>query len=306
MPYLWDLNLDADIELSTRGPYTRGAKVANMVARSLPQALHLLGPGDLYLDVTGHVRTPMGESARVSKAYEGRAFCPTPLARKRLADAGVCLPASPKDEVLRRVNHRLFCSSLAPKTLPDRREDVVAHAHAFVTSEEALDAHVLAHSSQARWLLKRAFGAAGRGQRRVHQCLTAEDRSFVRASLAAPWPADVTPGLVVEPLVAVEQEYSVHGLVNVSGEVSVYTPRAQHVSPQGVWLGAGDSRATELDPQRADALREDARRVGQALHLAGYWGPFGVDAFTYTLEGRIGLRRLSEINARYTMAFASE
>jgi hypothetical protein len=37
-----------------------------------------------------------------------------------------------------------------------------------------------------------------------------------------------------------------------------------------------------------------------------YFGPFGVDAYTYRArDGRLGLQPRSEINARYSMGFAA-
>jgi hypothetical protein len=64
------------------------------------------------------------------------------------------------------------------------------------------------------------------------------------------------------------------------------------------------------EPASADAptgprLLEEARRVGLALAQAAYFGPFGVDAFTYRdRAGALQLQPRSEINARYTMGFA--
>ncbi|MFO0668550.1 MAG: hypothetical protein U0235_02835 [Polyangiaceae bacterium] len=51
------------------------------------------------------------------------------------------------------------------------------------------------------------------------------------------------------------------------------------------------------------ALAAEIARVGAALEAAGYFGPFGVDAFTYRdARGDIALQPRSEINARYSMA----
>jgi hypothetical protein len=47
-------------------------------------------------------------------------------------------------------------------------------------------------------------------------------------------------------------------------------------------------------------------RVAAALLQAGYFGPFGIDAFRYELGGRTKLQPRCEINARYTMGFAIE
>ena len=52
-------------------------------------------------------------------------------------------------------------------------------------------------------------------------------------------------------------------------------------------------------------LASEAKRVGEALAAAGYFGPFGVDAYSYRGPlNAIHLQPRSEINARYSMGFA--
>jgi hypothetical protein len=52
-------------------------------------------------------------------------------------------------------------------------------------------------------------------------------------------------------------------------------------------------------------LAEEAARVAAALASAGYFGPFGIDAYTYRAHGgALELQVRSEINARYSMGFA--
>ena len=65
-------------------------------------------------------------------------------------------------------------------------------------------------------------------------------------------------------------------------------------------------RAGELAPAEREALIAGARRVGLALHEAGYFGPYGVDAFRWRDElDRPQLHALSEVNARYTMGWTA-
>src|SRR5690606_37164589 len=70
----------------------------------------------------------------------------------------------------------------------------------------------------ANWLLKRALGAAGRGQRRVTARLSDADLRFIAASLAA------DGGLQVEPLVALELEMSILGFLSSQGRLRVGQP----------------------------------------------------------------------------------
>jgi hypothetical protein len=63
--------------------------------------------------------------------------------------------------------------------------------------------------------------------------------------------------------------------------------------------------AIDVSPPLARALTSERASVATALTLAGYFGPFGVDAFVY--RDRLGTERLqprSEVNARYSMGFA--
>src|SRR5690606_24295604 len=53
------------------------------------------------------------------------------------------------------------------------------------------------------------------------------------------------------------------------------------------------------------ALGREAERVGRSLHAAGYFGPFGVDAFAYVVGRLRHFNARSEINARYTLAYAT-
>jgi hypothetical protein len=46
-------------------------------------------------------------------------------------------------------------------------------------------------------------------------------------------------------------------------------------------------------------------RVATAIHDAGYFGPFGIDAYRYAANRETRFCGLSEINARYTMGFVT-
>ena len=51
-------------------------------------------------------------------------------------------------------------------------------------------------------------------------------------------------------------------------------------------------------------LHDEGERIAEALAAEGYFGPFGVDAFTFIgADGANSLQPRSEINARYSMGF---
>ena len=280
----WVLNLDADLELGASGPYTptKSVRLA-MKAHVASLAGSLLGPDDVLVDES----SPAG----CARWLAGRAFCPTPCALAILRRAGADPEPTPPLDVVRRVNSRAFASALGP-TLP---------GGAFVTDLERAKAALEGEPPVGEgWRVKYAFGMAGRNQRVVSGATLAEnDLAFVSRGLAR-------GGVQIEPNVAIDEEYALHGLVTVDARVDLGRLVRQRCDVRGAWL------STEwIDPAREPLgdvparMSEEARRVGRALFEAGYFGPFGIDAFTY--RDRRGDRQLqarSEINARYSMGFA--
>jgi hypothetical protein len=142
-------------------------------------------------------------------------------------------------------------------------------------------------------MAKRPFGFAGRGQRRVPEEPSADDVRWVADSLG-------TGGLLIEPAVEIASEYSIHGYVDSKGVVTGASCRFSTDS-------AGSPSPVELaerDPPRDRALGESARLVAEHLFRAGYFGPFGVDAFEYR-NGGVHLNALSEVNARFTLGWST-
>jgi hypothetical protein len=79
----------------------------------------------------------------------------------------------------------------------------------------------------------------------------------------------------------------------------------QRCDARGAWVAteAIDS-PTEREREVDRLLSARAASVADALFGAGYFGPFGIDAFTYRGEdGALRFHELSEINARYSMGF---
>lgn len=196
----------------------------------------------------------------------GRAFCPTPRAIAALERAGAIPEPHPSVEILRRVNARSFCVS----ELPGAR---------FVrTREEALELLSSKPPIGTFWRVKRNFGMAGRGQRVIR---SDADLSFV------------TDHVQIEPDVDIEVEYAIHGFLADDLRVGRLV---RQICEAGVWV------RSELceDDAIEERMQREARTVASLLREAGYFGPFNVDAYSY----RGGFNARSEINARYSMAFA--
>ena len=281
----WILNFDAEDELGLdrgRGHTSSRAVLARFAALAT-RVGPLLGPGDVVVD-------PIGLAALLPAAFVGRAWCPTPGARSLLARVGAALPDAPELPVLRRVNHRRFCAELG-QTLPGAR---------YADTLDDVVAIVNAPSQRGAWLLKRPFGFAGRGRRRVRGGdLEPADRAWIEASLAA------RDGLQIEPFVDLELDVGLHGFLAASGALTLGAPTVQRTDATGAWLASALAAPGDLAASEERALFEAAEATAEALRAAGYFGPFGVDAFRWRdADGASRWNPRGEINARYSMGWA--
>jgi hypothetical protein len=277
---VWVLNLDAELELASKRPYHPTARVRALVREKRVALAALLPPGDAVLSEDD----PAGAYA----GLRGRAYCPTPSALAALARAGATPDPAPSLEVLRAVNDRAFGHALGA-TLPGQ---------VLVDTEDALEAHLRdAPRLGEGFLLKRRLSMAGRGRRRVERALTDADRRFVRAALRD------DGALLVEPFVPILLEATIHGWVHPDGAFDVGAPCVQVCDAHGAFVSARRATHDDWMPGEEAALHQKAARVAGALRDAGYFGPFGIDAFRYRdAAGAPAFRPLSEINARLTMA----
>lgn len=281
--FAWVLNLDADLELGAGRRYEPRKSVRLAMRTHVEHlAASLLGPHDLLVDEAS--------PPAIARGLGGRAFCPTPRAIAMLERAGAKPEPHPPVDVLRRVNSRAFASSLGA-TLPGA---------AFVTEVEV--ARTLLRTAPPvgqGWRVKHAHGMAGRNQRIVLP--TAIDEAalrFVRAGLAG-------AGVQIEPNVAIETEYAVHGFIGEDGTPALGTLVRQQCDARGAWV-ATEPIGVDAPSDVVDRMTEEAGRVAVALAAADYFGPFGVDGFTYRdRTGGLCLQPRSEINARYSMGFAT-
>ncbi|MEZ4256637.1 MAG: hypothetical protein R3A78_13165 [Polyangiales bacterium] len=277
MATAWVLNLDAEDELRTRGPYTPSADLRALVeAHADGAARAVFEPGDVRVDA---------RTAGSVAGLPGNAWCPTPSALGALRAAGARVPDAPSIDVLRAVNDRAFSAALG-QTL-DGSMFVRAQTDALVACDGG------------RWLFKRAFSHAGRGRRRVRGEPTPADCAWIAASLRE------GHGLQVEPWVEVTDEFAVHGVIEPGGAWRLRGLVAQRVAPTGAWVGARPVDGGDLVADERAALVGEGERVAAALAAAGYFGPFGVDAFRYRDGVHTRFQPRSEINARYTMGWAA-
>jgi phosphoribosylaminoimidazole carboxylase (NCAIR synthetase) len=236
----------------------------------------LLGPNDALLDA----------SARVTLGWTGRAWCPTPQALARLAQAGAKPEPHPPLSVLRAVNHRKFAVDLA-LGLPDQY---------YVEDRAMLDARL--RDNHRQWLLKRPLSFAGRGQQRILGQVDARQSAWIDASLRR-------SGLVIEPLVQPTFEVSLHGFIWRDGHCELGRVCVQQISERGVFRGIRLALDGELSSKETRLLFQATEQAAVALTRAGYFGPFGIDGYRYNSVNGEAFCALGEINARYSMGFAT-
>ena len=284
-PRVWLLNLDAEHELEAPRGYQPTKELAAIVARQAPRLVGtLVRPGDLVLPE----RTLSDDERAHLAGLEGVAWCPTPRARARLAAAGLVVAPAPALEVLRTVNARPFAAAVrAPLAGASFVKDV---AH---TLDELLA--LVARPATLGWLVRRTFGAAGRGRRRLRAgAPDAGERAWLVASLR------LGP-LVVEPWVEVTREYTRSAFVAHDGRISISAPCFQETTASGAWMRTERAELALVRDGEDARLEEAVAAAGAALHAAGYAGPFGIDAYRHRSEHGEVLNPLSEINARFTM-----
>jgi hypothetical protein len=271
----WYPNLDADREFGTRGTYQSSQK---LLAQAAAQrcALQLLTQGERLLEPS-QPATPLQPMPDVVLCWS-----PTPSALRWLGARGASTTAAPPLHVLKRVNHRHFVFEL--EVLPGR--------YRF----EPHDLQSLAEKPPdgARgWRLKRSFGFAGKGQRVVRWPLTADDERWLQDSLRE-------GPLLCEPNFELEAEFSAHGYVDERGLIAGAV--CQQVCD--AWGQVVSIERASPAPEIARALLLMQARLAEALLGAGYFGPFGFDAYLYRGANGPKLNPLSDVNARFSLGWS--
>lgn len=293
-PRAWVLNLDAEHELEARRSYAPTLHLQRIVEReSARLAGALVGRNDVI--VSEAQLAAGGAQAQRARGLLGIAWSPTPRALALLERAGTRPAPAPDVSVLRTVNARPFAAAVRAALA-----GASFTKHIASNRDEALER--LAQPAPDGWLVRRTFGAAGRGRRRIAAGKpSAAELAWLDASLR------LGP-LVLEPWVRVTVEYTRSGWIERDGSLVLSQPCFQSTTEHGAWTATERAGAGEVARADDDALAAAFAAAGQALAAAGYFGPFGVDAYRHRSldgRGRSVLNPLSEINARFTMDWAT-
>jgi hypothetical protein len=276
----WWLNLDADRELQNPRAYRAAPLTAQRTAELTARMTDLVLPDDLILGLTNRADLPQDLTAQ--------AFCPTPRALAEIRATGLEPQVAPALEILRTVNDRAFCAQLGQGL----------HSACFAREIAAVEHQLRQEIPEPQYVIKRAFSFAGRGQLRVSRGpLDESTRSFCLRSFAR------DEGLQIEPWVERLADFSRHGFLTRRGARLIGPTREQRCDPMGRFLGMSGC-AVQLSAAEDSALLAALNETAQALATAGYFGPFGIDAFRYRQpDGSVRFDARCEINARLTMGF---
>jgi hypothetical protein len=277
MKRAWVLNLEADDERARAKGWTPPMALLATIDAQAQRLVGTLVTGDDVVIARGDTRT-------LGREFTGEAWSPTPRALAAMKAAGVVVPEVPSGEVLDFVCSREFAQGLLPCEPRER----------MVTSVEDDG------GEDGPTRVSLAYTCAGRGH---WLCETAEQRrEAIARGLAKGASAKRAPVFVAER-VEVLEDFALHGEVRRDRSVRLGQPTAQRVDPRtNAWRESSADAA--LSERERDALFEHGRDAAEALGRAGYWGPFGIDAFRYRArDGSVRFCPRCELNARYTMAW---
>jgi hypothetical protein len=276
----WWLNLDADRELQNPRAYRAAQLTSQRMAELTARMTDLVSPDDSILGLTNRADLPQDLTVQ--------AFCPTPSALAQIRASGFEPRVAPALEILRAVNDRAFCAELGHGL----------HNACFAREIAAVERQLRQEIPEPQYVIKRAFSFAGRGQMRVSRGpLDDSSRSFCLRSFAR------GEGLQIEPWVERLADFSRHGYLTRRGALLIGPTREQRCDPMGRFLGMS-SGALQLSAAEHSALLAALNETAYALATAGYFGPFGIDAFRYRQpDGSVSFDARCEINARLTMGY---
>ena len=114
---------------------------------------------------------------------------------------------------------------------------------------------------------------------------------------------DYGGGLQVEPFVPILAEFTLHGLLQADGTVLRGEPTRLYSDQHGAWID-NQALSEDLSVSERGSFEAAFSTTTEALHKAGYSGPFGIDGFRWQdIEGTPRWQALSDLNARFTMGY---
>lgn len=284
-------NLDAERQLARRArPEAGSERIRASVRSSIAAASTLMSalaePGDALWTVAEVDPARLPDVPGVPRVRLLHGDAPLP--------AGERVYWCPMDDVAGRVNHRVFGHTVA------RHLGATLPGACVVRTLDELRAR-LAEGDVESWVLKGAYGAAGRARLRYVGDVLADDALRRAERLFARYDA-----LVFEPWVERTADFGCTGVVDDTGPGN-FAAHGLLSDRRGVFKGCAlvaDERALGFTERERRKLTEAVIAAGRALHGAGYRGPYGIDAYRWRDDrGRLRFNPMSEINARMTFGW---
>ena len=284
-PAAWVFNFGAEEELRS----LRGGRPAPVSARAIARARSIVA-------VPRSLEAPCGlltegdhmlEDLETGIGFVGRAWCATPAALSMIEASGAATPAAPGVVAVTRGNARETFARHDPFEGTRTCGSVDEVEAALRGPREGR-----ASGRAPAWILRSSLSTAGR-DRLVVERAGAAVRRFVERSL--------TGGPIhVDPLVDIESEYALHGWLERGGRLE-RGAIVEQTARGGTWTGSRLAGTVA----HAEAIQRAFESVAATLDSIGYFGPFGMDAFTWRdAAGELRIHAPSEVNARLTMSFA--
>jgi hypothetical protein len=238
---------------------------------------------------------------------EAFAWLNTPDAERAAKAAHVRLAGPPPDAV-REVHDKAFAHRVSQeeRLVPAALRGLIAvlDASELERADEAVE-HIQGHLNawpawtRGEFTLKPRLGSSGRG--RVAGSGGRADTPELRGALPR---LARQGGALLEPWLRRRRDLSVQLHVAPDGALTLLGTLTQELSESGVYRGhrgALDYKARVVSESECeDALLEAAVSVARAAHARGFYGPCGVDAFSFEGPDGVELRPVLEFNARFT------
>jgi hypothetical protein len=206
-------------------------------------------------------------------------------AEQRLAGYGA-VSAHPQFDVVKNVNSRRFSSDLA------RSINAPAPGTIVYSMTDALSALKMIPGVA---LVKPVYGSSGVGHLRIDKDNATQFPKLEKMIVSS------AEGISIEPFLDRIDDFAVNFTLEQDSSVSGITFH------QGLIDSRGTFRGIMLYPDNSflgkwyEPLCQGMDAASKALHGAGYFGPVGIDSFTYNDGGTLRINALCEINARLTM-----
>ena len=201
---------------------------------------------------------------------------------------------APLDKSVRLANSRATSEEL------ERSWDISLHdARRIETLNEFTSAiRSLRHASQ-RWVVKAEFGMSARERILGQGPPSASDENWVRRRLAAQGAVFFEPWVERIDELGIQIDVPRDGIPQLIGLTPMLVDgRGQYA---GSWFERDRLRFPFDEGGWSEAV-EVALRAATQVQSLGYFGPLGIDSMKYRDEdGRIQIRPLQDINARWTM-----